>query len=156
MEYEATYVHDDSLRRQAIRDLLGTEDPWFIAFGVLLAVALLVIVISPALRLPAAVLFGFAAAYFAWRLRSLIVAARHAPRRVTVTFSADNLAVSSAAGEATYRWSAVRRIALARRFIFVFIGRQPLALPRTSLSPAAQAFVVETARAQGATIRGRL
>ena len=136
-------------------ELWWSEDAWLFASPTVLVIALLVMVFSDGLRVPAAVLLGIALAYFMGLLQRLVLASRQSLHEQTVRLTDDALETASSVGQASYRWSAVRTVTVTRRFVFLALGERRFTFPRAAFSEDAVAFAVEAARGAGARVHAR-
>jgi hypothetical protein len=152
--HEVAYVVDSSLRRQAVFDWLWYENVSVFAYSAVLVVCVLFMVFSVNLRLFAAVVSGFALAYFMGLTHQLVAAARREPVEIAIRLSDDAFVLRSPNVESTYGWSAIPSLSLTRRFVLLIAGDRSLAIPRSALSDEALAFLVSAARAAGAKVRG--
>jgi hypothetical protein len=152
--YEATYVVDSSVRRRVVVDWFWHENGGLITYSTVLVISVLVMVFSSSLRLPAAAVFGFVLTYYLGLIRSLTDAARQDPREQTVRLDGGALEIRTPDSEARYQWSAVARVSVTRRFVFVTVAARPLALPREAFSTEAVAYLVDASRAAGAKVSG--
>lgn len=152
---EASYTYDGAMHRKATLELVRIADPSLLPFGIALVVSLGLMVAAETLRLPAAVVFGWAVAYFAGLGRELVSAGSMPTTNQTVSFGTQGFQASSPQVEASYHWAAVSRIELTRSFVFLVIHQRRMTLPKTALSLDAISLIVAEAQKAGAHVHGQ-